>query len=172
MRQVSQKPSICSSISPTPSPRWSQSNFQKHQADHLLLPSARFPARRPSSNPGRALTPRPSTRAPVPRLIPTGACPRSPSCRNTPAPYLGGLLIRGSKHTISSETCPTSLSIRRCVCLSPSGLLSPLTSQVTTTCRVCVCLCVGRCSHFPLSGGETKGGCSLHVVSHQGLQNQ
>lgn len=177
MHLVSQKPSICSSISPTPSPRWSQSNFQKHHADHLWLPCARFPARRPGSNRGQALTRHPSPRAPGPGCIPTGAAPALPPAGtlqlqlrtwgsfSREARLKAYHLLRDMPHVPVHQALCLSLSLRPTVS-------SDITSHHHVPCACVYASVCGIVHTSPPSGGETQGRCSLHTVSHQGLQNE
>ena len=89
-------------------------------------------------------------------------------CRGalSPAPYLGassGEAQLKALHFLRETDAPHVPVKQASMSVSPSGPLSPLTSQqVTTICRNCVCVCVVLFTLLsPLSGGEAQGGCHL-----------
>lgn len=121
-----------------------------------------------------------------PQALPSRGLHRLSLCRGAlpPAPYLGassGEAQLKALHFLQETDAPHVPVKQASTSVSPSGPLSPLTSQqVTTICRNCVYVCVWCCSHFSPLSLEGKHRAAVicrcrpsagHVVGYQGPSN-
>lgn len=125
---------------------------------------------------------RPSPDTPLPGLLAPGAFPQGLPLLSLLQGHSSSSFVPGGAFSREARLKAYHLlrdmphvPVHQALCLSLS-LRPTVSSDITSHHHVpCACVYASVCGIVhtsPPSGGETQGRCSLHTVSHQGLQNE